>query len=169
MTGTCVLGQGKFLCWVDPPGQVQLPQLCPDPSIADSTGIAGTVQCWRLLSSEHSLSMWDQWRWEYIESFRAPVSQICEDFHTFYWTLILIDLGWGITGKWKAFSSVDTREKTYENITMRCGPQRELLGFPYYQRLCIQPQARSFCISRFVTSLENLKQKHSNTEPVPQI
>jgi hypothetical protein len=175
MTGTCVLGQGKFLCWVVPPGQVQLPQLLPDPSIAESAVIAGTVQCWGLLSSAHSLSMWDQCLWEYMEDFRAPVSQICEDFHTFYWTLILIDLGWGILGKWKAFSSVDTRKKTYENMTMSWGLTEGITGVsllsktmhPTTDQILLHFQKSLY--PWFVTSLENLKQKHSNTEPVPQI
>jgi hypothetical protein len=57
MTGTHVLGHGKYLYCVVPPEPLQLPNLCPGPSTEEAAGAAWTVQCWGLLSSAYSLCM----------------------------------------------------------------------------------------------------------------
>jgi hypothetical protein len=94
LTGTCVLGYGKYSSWVGPPGPVQLSQLCPDASIPQLAAAAGTVQCWGLLSSLFSQCRWGQWRWEQKECLRAAMHLICDDFIPSDCTLILVHAHW---------------------------------------------------------------------------
>jgi hypothetical protein len=91
MKGTPVLGHS---CWMGPPGGVQVPKPCPVPSIAELAGAARYVQWQDLLSSAHSRCTWGWWDWVQMERLRAHVSLTCDDFHTSYYTLILIGAEW---------------------------------------------------------------------------